>query len=126
MAIPGFQSYAPQSGQIFGILKQMKETFEKDLAEAQGAEAKALEQFELLKAAKEEEMAAGKKQIADYDAEIAALGEKAALEAKELEEVEEQLGWDKEFLLNLRKKCDENEAEFDLRMKSRLAEIAAV
>ena len=28
LAIPGFQNYAPQSGQIFGILKQMKETFE--------------------------------------------------------------------------------------------------
>merc|ERR1719230_2054589 len=31
LAIPGFQSYAPQSGQIFGILKQMQETFEQDL-----------------------------------------------------------------------------------------------
>merc|ERR1719191_2437440 len=113
MAIPGFQSYAPQSGQIFGILKQMKETFEKDLAEAQGDEAKAKEQFELLKAAKEDEMAAGKKQIADYDAEVAALGEKAAQEAKQLEEVEQQLGWDKEFLADLRKKCAANEAEFD-------------
>merc|ERR1719161_167818 len=85
-----------------------------------------MEQFELLKAAKEDEMAAGKKQIAEFDAEIAALGEKAAQEAKELEEVEEQLGWDKEFLANLKKKCEENEAEFDERMKSRLAEIAAV
>merc|ERR1719161_2763736 len=85
-----------------------------------------MEQFELLKAAKEDEMAAGKKQIAEFDAEIAALGEKAAQEAKELEEVEEQLGWDKEFLANLKKKCAENEEEFEARMKSRLAEIAAV
>merc|ERR1719498_1787988 len=29
------QSYAPQSGQIFGILKQMKETFEGNLAQTQ-------------------------------------------------------------------------------------------
>merc|ERR1719321_2536413 len=28
LSIPGFRSYAPQSGQIFGILKQMKEDFE--------------------------------------------------------------------------------------------------
>jgi chromosome segregation ATPase len=30
----GFQSYAPQSGAIFGILKQMKETFETNLSQA--------------------------------------------------------------------------------------------
>merc|ERR1719163_112681 len=41
LSIPGFQSYAPQSGQIFGILKQMQETFEKDLAALQGNEEKA-------------------------------------------------------------------------------------
>merc|ERR1719460_2214539 len=32
------QSYAPQSGQIFGILKQMKETFETNLSTAQKEE----------------------------------------------------------------------------------------
>merc|ERR1719231_1371536 len=40
LAIPGMQSYAPQSGQIFGILGQMKEDFEVNLSEAQKAEAK--------------------------------------------------------------------------------------
>ena len=34
-AAPTFkQSYAPQSGEIFGILRQMKETFEANLAES--------------------------------------------------------------------------------------------
>merc|ERR1719443_2235839 len=32
------QAYAPQSGQIFGILKQMKETFEGDLSGSQKEE----------------------------------------------------------------------------------------
>jgi len=41
LAIPGMQSYAPQSGQIFGILNQMKEDFEVNLSEAQKSEAKA-------------------------------------------------------------------------------------
>merc|ERR1719265_1967932 len=40
LAIPGMQSYAPQSGQIFGILGQMKEDFEANLKEAQATEAK--------------------------------------------------------------------------------------
>lgn len=38
LQIPGFQSYAPQSGQIFGMLKQMKETFEGNLSETQKEE----------------------------------------------------------------------------------------
>merc|ERR1719281_2213010 len=63
LSIPGMQSYAPQSGQILGIIKQLKEEFEKDLAEAQKAEAKSKAEFESLKAAKEGEMAAGTKQI---------------------------------------------------------------
>merc|ERR1719261_1254354 len=38
-AAPTFkQSYAPQSGEIFGILKQMKETFEANLSDAQKEE----------------------------------------------------------------------------------------
>ena len=35
LAIPGMQSYAPQSGQIFGILGQIKEDVEENLSEAQ-------------------------------------------------------------------------------------------
>merc|ERR1740138_637808 len=39
-AAPTFkQSYAPQSGEIFGILNQMKETFDKNLAASQKEEA---------------------------------------------------------------------------------------
>merc|ERR1719298_338413 len=62
LAIPGMQSYAPQSGQIVGILKQLKEDMEDDLSENQKNELKAQEDFTALKAASEEEMATTKKQ----------------------------------------------------------------
>ena len=52
------QSYAPQSGAIFGILKQMKETFEKNLSESQKQEMRSQQAFEELKAAKEAQIAA--------------------------------------------------------------------
>jgi len=52
LAIPRFQSYAPQSGQIFGILKQKTEDFDVDIAQEQAAEKKAVEEFQALKAAK--------------------------------------------------------------------------
>merc|ERR1719375_308241 len=78
LAIPGMQSYAPQSGQIFGILGQMKEDFEANLSEAQKTEAKAQEQYDSLKAAKEDEIATGKKLIVSTDASIAETQEKYA------------------------------------------------
>merc|ERR1712166_214759 len=57
------QSYAPQSGEIFGILKQMKETFETNLSSSQKEEMANQKAYEDLKAAKEEEIAAGQAQI---------------------------------------------------------------
>merc|ERR1719379_1058732 len=50
------QSYTPQSGEIFGILKQMKETFETNLAASQKEEMQNQAAYEDLKAAKEKEM----------------------------------------------------------------------
>merc|ERR1719272_2730775 len=57
------QSYAPQPGEIFGILKQMKETFETNLSSSQKEEMANQKAYEDLKAAKEEEIAAGQAQI---------------------------------------------------------------
>ena len=45
------QSYAPASGEIFGILNQMKESFEQNLAETQKDEAANVKAYEQLKAA---------------------------------------------------------------------------
>jgi len=126
LAIPGFQSYAPQSGQIFGILKQMKETFEKDLAAAQGEEGKAVSEHAELQAASEEELAAGKKLWMQLEAEFAEFGEKHAAAFKEYEDTLAQLALDREFLADLKKKCAASDEEFQARTKSRLEEIAAV
>eukprot|EP00429_Kryptoperidinium_foliaceum_P018087 CAMPEP_0176038096 /NCGR_PEP_ID=MMETSP0120_2-20121206/18877_1 /TAXON_ID=160619 /ORGANISM="Kryptoperidinium foliaceum, Strain CCMP 1326" /LENGTH=711 /DNA_ID=CAMNT_0017371487 /DNA_START=60 /DNA_END=2195 /DNA_ORIENTATION=- len=126
LGVPGFQSYAPQSGQIFGILQQMQTDFEASLSETQKAELKAQEQFEQLRAAKADEIASGEKQIVDIDAEMADLGEKVAQETKALEDTQEQLALDTEFLANLRRKCQMTEEEFAARTKSRMEEIAAV
>jgi len=126
LAIPGMQSYAPKSGQIFGILKQMKEDFEANLSEAQKAEAKAKAEYESLKAAKEDEIATGRKLIVSIDQSIADIQKKYAEAAKELENTEAQLGMDTEFLKNLKEKCSETDADFDKRVKDRLEELEAV
>mmetsp|Transcript_103245 Transcript_103245/g.298672 ORF Transcript_103245/g.298672 Transcript_103245/m.298672 type:complete len:712 (+) Transcript_103245:73-2208(+) len=126
LSVPGFQSYAPHSGQIFGILQQMQSDFEANLSETKKAELKAQEEFEQLRAAKEDEIASGEKQIVDIDAQIADLGEKVAQETKALEDTQEQLALDTEFLANLRRKCKMTDEEFATRTKSRMEEIAAV
>merc|ERR1719253_711455 len=126
LAIPGMQSYAPQSGQIFGILGQMKEDFEVNLSEAQKTEAKSKDQYEQLKAAKEDEIETGRKLIVSIDQQIADNQEKFAQASKELEDTQEQLGLDTEFLKNLEEKCANTDADFDKRVKDRLTEIDAV
>merc|ERR1719504_634840 len=126
LAIPGMQSYAPQSGQILGILGQMKEDFEVNLSEAQKTEAKAKAEYDTLKAAKEDELATGKKLIVSIDASIAETQENFAAEAKQLEDTQEQLAMDTEFLKNLKSKCATMDADYDKRVKDRLTEIDAV
>jgi len=126
LSIPGFQSYRPQSGQIFGVLKQMQQEFESNLSEEQKAELKAQEDYEALAAAKRDEIASGEKQVVQLDADVADLGEKAAQEAKELSDASAQLALDKEFLADLEGKCAATDEEFEARTKSRLEEIAAV
>jgi hypothetical protein len=126
LQIPGMQSYAPQSGQIFGILKQMKEDFDVDLAEEQASEKKAVEEFEALKASKIAEIDTAKATIVQYDQDLAELGEQNAEAMKELEDTQEQLALDQTFLATLTKKCAGSDEQFEARVKARLAEIAAV
>lgn len=61
--MPSGGSYAPQSGQVFGILKNMKETFEANLAAAQKDESNAVSTYGSLKAAKDKEIAAASQQV---------------------------------------------------------------
>lgn len=124
--IPGYQSYTPQSGQIFGILKQMQEEFESNLDSAQKAEMKAREDFAMLKAAKEEELATGRKKQAQLEQDDANFREKNAQAYEELNDVRDQVEVDETFLANLKKRCSETGAEYEERTKARLEEIAAV
>jgi chromosome segregation ATPase len=126
LAIPGMQSYAPQSGQITGILSQMKEDFEKDLSEADAKEKQAVSEFEALRAAKEEEIESGRAMVVSLDEEIADLKSKHATAFKDLEQTQEQLALDQQFLATLQEKCAASDTEFDQRVKDRMTEIDAV
>merc|ERR1719487_1505392 len=91
-AKPAFkQTYAPQSGEIFGILNNMKESFEANLATAQKDEADAVAGFNELKAAKESEIASGTDQIESKTNEQASADEQNARDVQDRDDTSKTL-----------------------------------
>jgi len=119
------QSYAPQSGAIFGILKQMKETFETNLASSQKEEGQNQKAYEDLKSAKEEEIAAGQAQIDTKTQELADADEKNAQSKEDLADTKKSLSADEEFLSMLKEKCSMTDSEWEERQKTRQLEMEA-
>ena len=117
--------YAPQSGEIFGILEQMKESFEANLAELQKEEASNVKAFQELKAAKEEEISAGQDQIDAKTQENADADMKLANNKEDLEDTKKTLAEDEAFLAMLKEKCSSTDAEWEERTKTRQLEMEA-
>merc|ERR1719491_1248842 len=107
------QSYAPQSGQIFGILKQMQETFESNLSESQKEEMANQKAYSELKAAKEVEIAAGQAQIDSKTEELVATDEKNVQAKVDVEDTKASLSADEQFLLMLKEKCQMTDQEWE-------------
>merc|ERR1719262_313838 len=119
------QSYAPQSGEIFGILKQMKETFEANLSSSQKEEMANQKAYEDLKAAEEAEIAAGQDQIDTKTQELADTDEKNAQAKEDLEDTKKTLSADEEFRMMLKEKCSMTDSEWEERQKTRQLEMEA-
>merc|ERR1712194_870257 len=120
------QSYAPQSGEIFGILRQMKETFDANLASSQKEEAENQKAYAELKAAKEDEIAAGQAQIESKTDELAETDEKNAQAKVDMEDTKASLSADEQFLMKLKEKCQMTDKEWEERQKTRQLEMEAV
>merc|ERR1719199_1715738 len=121
-----FLQYAPASGEIFGILKQMKETFETNLAASQKEEMENQKAYEDLKAAKEEEIAAGQSLSDTKTVLLGNTEEKNAQSKEDLEDTQETLAADTAFLANLKERCANMDQEYEERTKTRQLEIQAV
>mmetsp|Transcript_72270 Transcript_72270/g.233859 ORF Transcript_72270/g.233859 Transcript_72270/m.233859 type:complete len:574 (-) Transcript_72270:161-1882(-) len=122
----GGSSYAPQSGEIFGILTTMKDTFEENLANSQKEEAANQKAYEELKAAKEEEISAGQEQLESKKELRADTDEKNAQAKEDVTDTKEALGADEEFIMMLKEKCQMTDHEWEERKKTRQLEIKAV
>eukprot|EP00747_Dinoflagellata_sp_TGD_P153891 gnl/TRDRNA2_/TRDRNA2_177444_c4_seq2.p1 gnl/TRDRNA2_/TRDRNA2_177444_c4~~gnl/TRDRNA2_/TRDRNA2_177444_c4_seq2.p1 ORF type:complete len:696 (+),score=274.17 gnl/TRDRNA2_/TRDRNA2_177444_c4_seq2:60-2147(+) len=124
---PGnFMQYAPAGGQIFGVLKQMQETFQANLAQTQKDETTAQSEYEDLKATKEKEIATGQNMVEQKTQELATTDEKNAQAGEDLEDTKKTLAADQEFLANLKEHCAMVDAEWEERSKMRQMEMEAV
>merc|ERR1719264_1609469 len=124
--LSGSQDYAPQSGQILGILKQMGDEMKKDAAEAAAAEEASIATYDTLMAAKKKEVLALTKEIETKLERVGALGVEIAQMKNDLGDTEEALLADKDFLANLDENCETKKKEWEVIVKTRAEELAAL
>jgi len=120
------QGYAPASGSIVGILKQLKDTMEKTLAEVTATEQKAITTFDALVAAKTEELEANTAAIESKLERVAQVGLEITEMKEDLDDTTKALAEDKKFLAELEKGCSTKEGEWAERSKTRADELLAI
>lgn len=118
--------YAPQSGSITGILKQMGDTMKKSLATATADEDAAIQSYDGLIAAKKKEVESLSASIEAKTRQIGEAGVSLAQMKNDLTDTQETLAEDKQFLKNLDKSCKTKTAEWEDRSKTRSEELVAL
>merc|ERR1719214_506415 len=119
-------SYAPASGEIVGILKQLLENMEGDLKEITDTENAAIAEFEGLVAAKEKEIAAATEAIESKLERKGQLAVEIVNKKNDLDDAKESLAEDQKFLADLKKDCATKEKEYEERKASRAEELVAI
>jgi len=114
------------SGEILGILKQMKEEMEKDLAEATADETERAADFESLVGAKGKEKAALTKAVETKTVRIGDTSVRLATTKNDLEDTSENLVEDKAMLANLATTCVSKKKEWEEFQKMTAQELVAL
>jgi len=122
----GTEGYVPKSGQIVGILKQMKDDFDKDYEALVTAENEAQKIFDELIAAKTKEVEAHSAAIEKKHMLIGELSVNLAMMKNDLTDAEEAKIEDTKFLQDLDKNCASKSKEWDERCKTRQEELIAL
>merc|ERR1719240_1423358 len=114
------------SDQIIGIVEQMKETMEADLAESTSKEAEAKSSFETLMTSKTAEIESAGKAVESKTARSGQVAVETVQAKADLEKTEKAVAEDTEFAANLAKNCATKQKEWDERCKLRSEEIEAI
>jgi len=118
--------YAPASGEIVGILKQLLENMQGDLSETTDSENAAIAEFEGLVGAKKKEIQAATEAI---EAKTSRAGEGAVQLVNlknDLEDAQESLADDTTYLADLLKSCKASGSEYEERQAMRAQEKVAI
>merc|ERR1719463_938596 len=124
--LQGTNEYAPASGEIVGILKQLKDEMDKDLKGIIAAEEAAIKAYDELMAAKKKEVEALTKAIEEKLVRVGELGVSIAQMKNDLEDTKETLGEDTKYLADLGKTCASKTKEWEIRCKERSQELLAL
>lgn len=118
--------YENQSGEIFGILTQLKEQLEADLKETEEKDATQASDSAQMGSSLKEQISNAEKMAAGQSGE-AADNSKALADAKEeLEDTQKSLTADQAFLEELRATCEKMDVEWQERRVTRKDEILAI
>jgi len=105
--------YAPQSGEIAGILKQMGDEMAAGLADATTTENKAIQTYDGLMADKKKEVGALQSSIESKMQRVGDLGVAIAQMDNDLEDTQEALGEDQKFLADMDRQCATKTSEHE-------------
>jgi len=118
--------YAPASGQIVGILKELGETMSKNLADVTADENEAIETYDGLMKAKAKESGALTAAIESKTKLVGELGIQIVQMKNDLDDTQAALAEDQAFLADLEKSCSTKTAEWEERQKTRADELVAL
>jgi DNA repair exonuclease SbcCD ATPase subunit len=122
----GSDSDSSDSGEIIGVLKQLKETMEGDLADATKKEEESVAAFNGLVAAKTKEIDALTKSIEDSIARNGEAGVELTNLKEDLDDTSAALAENKKFLADMDKNCAQKKKEQEERAKMRADELVAL
>jgi len=114
------------SDTIIGIVEQMKETMEADLAETESKEAEGKTTFETLMTSKKSEIEAAGKAIETKSARVGTVAVEIVQAKADVEKTTDAVAEDMDFKANLKKNCATKQKEWDERQKLRAEEIKAI
>jgi chromosome segregation ATPase len=124
--LSGKETYAPKSGEITGILKQMGDEFSKTLKDAEDTEAAAVSDFDALVSAKKREIGTLTASIEAKLSKVGELGVAIVQMKNDLSDTQETLMEDKKLLAELEKGCATKDKEYEERVKTRHQELLAL
>merc|ERR1719161_2397336 len=122
----GDEDMSGGSGEILGILKQMKEEMEGNLAGAEKDEASAVEGYASLKSSKETEIEVATEAIETKTSRSGELAVSVVQTKDALEDATEEIANAGKYAEQLAAQCAEKEKEWGVRTKMRAEEIAAI